>query len=628
MPTIEKQATATMVPLGKLQPARGTKYDVRKGGNGDISELKASIKSMGLLIPLAVKTEGEKLIVVAGNRRLAALQEIYKDKPNTLIQTVSADEFSGDTRVLAMATNIVLPPHPIERYEVISALVKEGMTPAEAQERFALSDKVFRQTMRLGQLAPAIIEAYRSGEIDGETARAFALTEDVKAQAKLYTLLKRNAHNGRIAAYTVHQKLAGSHETGKLVAFVGVETVAAAGILKSEDLFGTRHDVTDQAKLKKMAEDKMNGLIGALTTADTATGGWGWAAAEEDLGNDRYYYGREEPASKGKPTADEKDEIAKIAAALSNAPEDEDDWSAEQHEMHRRHGYLETLIRNRGFTAEQKARSGCILSIDHDGNLKIEYGRTKPKPSNTSTTSKSDAPAKKDVAKKPGEVAVISNRLAERMSTGLQEAVAGMLQHDPRLAVAALVAAFASGGKVLNVRVGNGSAGTDKDFISVFEGTSKATMNELASMLMKVATSAVNIVTFNAEKVPLRDEPALAALLAAMKPALVNAEIRRTFEYEDYFNSISVAGIADAVRTAQGDAPGDSTAKMAKKNAVQFALQTVPGTGWLPKELRSVHYDGPVEAVPAKKAKPAKAPAKKAAPAKKVAKKAAKKKAK
>jgi ParB family chromosome partitioning protein len=616
-----------MIALKDLHPARGTIYDVRKAGNGDITELKASIKSIGILIPLAVKkADDARLIVVAGNRRLAALKELYP--PDYKVPTVSADAFSGDTRVLAMATNIALPQHPMDRYEIIAALVKEGMTPAEAQERFALSDKVFRQTMRLGALSPKIRDAYRDGEIDGDTARAFALTDDARTQEKLFGQLKKSSHMGRFNAHAVTSKLGGSTEVGKLVTFVGVETVAAAGILKIEDLFGSNHDVTDAGKLHKMAQDRINAEIGVLTTAGTPSGGWGWAAHEEDLGQDRYYYGRENPASTGKPTAEEKAELAKIVDALSNAPEDEDDWSAEQHDMHWRHGYLETLIKNRGYTAEQKARSGCILAIDYNGNLKIDYARTKPRaPSKTVSPGKEAGSAKKDVAKKPGEVAVISNKLAERMSTSLQNAVAAALEHDPRLAAAAMIAAFASGGHVLNVRAGGGSTGTAEDFVGVFEGTKNASANELLSMLMKVAQQAVNIVTQNSLRVPIEDE-ALSALLAAMKPSVVNSKIVAHFDYTDYFNSVSVAGISDAVRTAQGDKPADTVAKMAKKNAVDYAVQHVPATNWLPKEMRSVHYDGPVEPAPAPKktaAKKASAPKK---PAKKAAKKVAKKKTK
>lgn len=629
MPVVEgqtqTQAPSSMIALKDLHPARGTIYDVRKGGVGDITELKASIRSIGVLIPLAVKKLDDKLIVVAGNRRLAALNELY---PSThKVPTVSADAFSGDTRVLAMATNIALPPHPMDRYEIIAALVKEGMTPAEAQERFALSDKVFRQTMRLGALSPKIRDAYRDGEIDGDTARAFALTEDSRTQEKLYGQLKKSSHMGRFNAHAVTSKLGGSTEVGKWVTFVGVETVAAAGLLKVEDLFGSNHDVTDAGKLHKMAVDRINAEVGVLTTAGTPSGGWGWAAHEDDLGQDRYYYGRENPAGKGKPTAEEKDELAKIVEALSNAPEDEDDWSAEQHDMHWRHGYLETLINNRGYTAEQKAKSGCILSIDYKGHLKIDYGRVKPRAAaSKSVSSGKEAPAPKKVAK-AGEVAVISNKLAERMSESLQKAVAAALNSDPRLSAAALIAAFASGGHVLNVRVGNGSSGDAEDFVKVFEGTKNASANELLSMLMKVAQQAVNIVTHNAANVPMQDE-ALSAILAALKPSTVNTCIVSHFDYTDYFTSISVAGIADAVRTAVGDKPADTVAKMQKKNAVEFALGHVPQTNWLPKEMRSVHYDGPVEVAPEpKKAAPKKADAPKK-PAKKAAKKAAKKKTK
>jgi len=50
----------------------------REFGEKEIQELGNSIESIGLLHPLVVRREGEKLFLVAGERRLRAIQDIYE----------------------------------------------------------------------------------------------------------------------------------------------------------------------------------------------------------------------------------------------------------------------------------------------------------------------------------------------------------------------------------------------------------------------------------------------------------------------------------------------------------------------------------------------------------------------
>jgi ParB family transcriptional regulator, chromosome partitioning protein len=66
------------IPLNKL-----TKSDtnVRKTGENSITELAASIQAHGLLHNLIViKTKSDKYQVIAGSRRLAALNKLAKEK--------------------------------------------------------------------------------------------------------------------------------------------------------------------------------------------------------------------------------------------------------------------------------------------------------------------------------------------------------------------------------------------------------------------------------------------------------------------------------------------------------------------------------------------------------------------
>jgi ParB family chromosome partitioning protein len=280
----------------------------------------------------------------------------------------------------------------------------------------------------------------------------------------------------------------------------------------------------------------------------------------------------------------------------------------------------------RAFTDEQKAKTGCILKINHNGELQIEYGRMKPSDRKKVEASEHAASAPKKGAKDAGDQPVMSAALAQRLSEGLQRAIAEAMKASPNVAVAALIAAAGSGGMLLDVKVKDARPkwedGAKDDFLQLFHGAREASINQQIVMLAQIAMQSLSIVVFNPISKPLAD-PTLEALVASLHPAVVNKQIAEHFDAEDYLKGVSLAAIVAAVRCAIGDDMADKVAKMKKADAVKVAAEQLPKKGWLPPELRTVHYKGPTETVgpskgkatpAAKKAKPAKAaPAKKAA---------------
>ena len=106
-----------------------------------------------------------------------------------------------------------------------------------------------------------------------------------------------------------------------------------------------------------------------------------------------------------------------------------------------------------------------------------------------------------------------------------------------------------------------------------------------------------------------------ARLLREIYPveSLMNAALRAAFDPKDYFAGVSkglaLAAITEAVNADEArKASNKKTGDIAK-----IALANVPTTGWLPKELRTAHYDGPAGK---SQRKPAKAVAKRKSNAK------------
>lgn len=574
-----KPTAVEMVPIFQLYFAADAPKElglqVRKSSDEEgLPTLEASIRAHGVIVPLVVKRHKGKAYVTAGNRRLRMLRKIHGDL-DVEVPVVDSDAYPGDPREIAMATNVALPPHPIDRYEIIAALVAEGMSPDDAKLRFGMSDRQYNQIMKLGTLAPSLRDKWRDGEIDGAVAQALTMSDNPEEQEKVYATAKKGAYDGKVDARQIKSRLVpdSQRELGRLVEFIGVDEIEKAGLIKQRDWFASSHIVTDPKAVKKMAVQSLSAIAAELVNKQ----GWSWAVGVDDIDRNQVYsYGH-------------------VAADKSG-----------------------------NFTDEQKKKSGCILEIGYDGKLKIDYGRIKPserkKVEGSERRAASPAAKAKAKAKKNGDV-VLTISLAERLSTQLQNAGAEVLKMEHAVAVSALIASFASGGHVLAVSVAGGAMKKKSAFADVFSAALKSSSEQRSAMLAQIAAQALSIVTHNPESMPLDDED-IGDLFEAMNGGRVTKAVMGAFDAKDYFSSIGREMIVKAVLCSMGASHADKVAKMDKAAAAKFATANVPGTGYLPKPLRTVWYTGPEEAKP-------ETPAKKPTDAKKpTAKKTAKKKSK
>lgn len=619
-------AETTYVPLTELflasEAPEGVDLVVRNSSSGSPltdAELKASLYTNGVLNPLFFKVVQGKRYVIAGNRRLRLLREIFAGAEHSQlaqrIKVQDVDTIEGDWRQIAIDTNLSLPPHIVERYEQIALLAKDlKLSPEDVQSRFGMTPRQYNQVMALGRMSPTIRELWKNGEIDAKTAQAFTLEPDPKEQDKMYAAAKKRQptwmrdRGEPIRASDIREQIlpANQREVGKLVAFLGVSAVRKEKLLKTEDLFSTSHTVTDAKKLKKLADAKL-----AQECEFLVQSGWAWAVREDEAPAPTHHYGTIEPAKKTAPTETEAKEMQRLER-LSNSDDDEAEDADEQLTK------MREAIKSNGYSDDQRRRSGCFVSIAGDGSLAISYGRIKPEERKKVQAVERATTKAKAKPKKPGEVQ-LTNALAERLSQQLEKAVKASMQATPHVAVCALIAAFASNGHVLDVAIGNesrhsyGKSSSAKNFVQIFEGAMKATPEARVAMLCQVAANALSIQISSATaKAPIEDI-GLQALVSEMDMKFLNNAIKVEFDAKDYFDSVNLQACVDAVRDACGDGAAAEVAKMKKGAAAKFAAEHVVKENWLPKELRTCHYRGP-------KDKPKPAPAKKA-PAKKAAKK-------
>lgn len=578
-----------MVPISELYLAseapKGADLQVRDSTRGSPlsdDELRASIYNNGIIVPLIWKEHAGKKYVVAGNRRLRMLREIFADATVTLVKTENVADYPSDWRDIAMDTNLALPPHLVERYEMIVRIAKEEkLPPAEVCKRYGMSDSQYQRVMALGKMSPVVRDAWKASKIDARTAQAFTLQPDPKEQEKLYErLLKRaqqwSGNDGRVDSHEVRSAIRpqSQQQAGRLVVFVGVDAVRKAKLFKQEDLFGNDHIVTDLKGLNKLVGDRM-----ATETKQLIEAGWSWVVTADKLVGQEYQYGTVNPDKDG------------------------------------------------NYTDAQKKRSGCILKIGHHGELEIVYGKIKPAEKQAAAAAERRAnptPAPKKKVK-PGEV-LMTHALADRMSKNMERAVSAAMVASPYVCLAAMIAGFASYGELITVTVGNADKNAKYDpkfdeeatFLQVFAGALKASPQEQAVMLAGVAAKALEIHTFNAEAALFKAEgvPTLQALVKALPKTAVDKLLMDTFDAPDYFNNVAQSVSVAAVSCSMGPDFARDVEKMKKKDAAKFAAEHVKAKGYLPPFMRTPHYTGPVEKV-AKKAPAKKATTKARKPAKK-----------
>jgi ParB family chromosome partitioning protein len=232
-----------------------------------------------------------------------------------------------------------------------------------------------RQRLRLGKLAPELLDAYRNGDISLDVVTAFTLGADHAAQLVVWNQLKSNSY---IQPYTVKRLLTESAVPldSDLGMFVGTEPYEAAGGTVTRDLFSGDDDgfMDDAALVKRLAIEKLEAKAAELRPQ------WAWTKAILDL---EYgfmaQYARVRPQPAEVP-ADLVAEIERIEQRLGELEEiGEEDWSdelaAEAAQLEERRREIDETINGLAvYSDKDRARAGCIVTIGDDGEFCLHQG--------------------------------------------------------------------------------------------------------------------------------------------------------------------------------------------------------------------------------------------------------------
>ncbi len=156
----------------------------------DVSDIMPSIQERGIQQPLLVRKNAKDYEIIAGRRRYFSLKEIEQQgqKPDPVPCAIMVDGDDATALEASLIENIArCDPDEMTRYETFARLVKEGKTPANIAITFGVTEIMVKRSLALGNLTPAIRNAYRDEEINDETIRHLTLASK-KQQAEWFKL--------------------------------------------------------------------------------------------------------------------------------------------------------------------------------------------------------------------------------------------------------------------------------------------------------------------------------------------------------------------------------------------------------------------------------------------------------
>lgn len=237
-----------------------------------IETLAESIRLCGLMQNLAGLRDADgKVAIVAGGRRLRALQKLIMagEGPDTIPVLVTED--AAQARAWAMAENTARSDlNPADEITAYARMAAEGIAPPAIAAAFAVSEPHVQRRLRLAALPQPALDALRARKISISQAGALTLARGTHQLEEMLGL----AVNGGRSADSL-RNLAMSEvisSADRRARFVGLDAYQAAGGALTRDLFSDAAVIEDVALLERLFAEKVD-----ATREQFLQKGWKWA---------------------------------------------------------------------------------------------------------------------------------------------------------------------------------------------------------------------------------------------------------------------------------------------------------------------------------------------------------------
>ena len=363
--------------------------------------------------------------VNAGGRRWSAIGVLVKEGAFADTHPVPCRvQTEGSTSAVSLAENLHAPTHPADEFAAYASMLKQGMSEAEIAEHFAVKKQHVTLRLKLADVHPSIVSAYRKGGINLETVMAFCMADTKKQQLSVFKECGQQC-----SAWRVRQALTGDGERsdGALARFVGVEAYEEAGGQLVTDLFEERAYLVDGELLGELATAKLEKSAERLKSRE----GWKSVEVGVNAAQNVYNFHRLQPQPVGVP--DELTEALRKTVEQRDGIEDSnDEWTdASEAAFDKLSETIETLEKridgHREYTAEQKAKAKCFVSVGRNGKVQIDRGLVTRAQANRLTAKGKDTQSGNGAAMLP-------TALANDLAATRQQIAQAKLANNPKLA--------------------------------------------------------------------------------------------------------------------------------------------------------------------------------------------------
>ena len=218
-----RQIPIALIQPNPLQPRKEFAPD-------ELSGLEASIRASGLLQPLTVRPSAEGFELIAGERRLRAMQRLGWSEVPAIVREIDDQALL----TLALVENLQRADlNPIEEAEGYHRLLTQfSLTQQEIADVVGKDRSTVANTLRLRALPPAVRAMVIAGEITIGHARALLALGDERAMIELSQAIVAEGLSVRdverrvryrVPARSKSPALATSPETGRSAEVVRIE---------------------------------------------------------------------------------------------------------------------------------------------------------------------------------------------------------------------------------------------------------------------------------------------------------------------------------------------------------------------------------------------------------------------
>ncbi|RWX04958.1 ParB/RepB/Spo0J family partition protein [Rhizobium leguminosarum] len=389
------------IPFNKLVLSQSNVRRVKAGVS--IEDLAASIARRGLIQSLSVRpvvdAEGNEtgmFEVPAGGRRYRALELLVKQKRLAKVAPVPCVVRATDDPILAeevsLAENIDRAPlHPLDQFRAFEDLRAKGMTEVEIAAGLFVPVQVVKQRLRLASVSPTLLDVYENDGMTLDQLMAFTVCSDHARQELVWDAIKGAWSK---EPYQIRRMLTETtvRASDKRAVFVGVDAYETAGGITMRDLFQSDDGgwLQDPALLDRLVAEKLK-----IVADEVATEGWKWIEVAVSFPYDAARGLRELQGEPLDLTAEEQATIDALNAEYQKLEAEYEGADELPDEVDQRLGEIETAraafeTRPIRFEAEDIARAGVFISINHDGRLDIDRGYVRPEDEAPATTEGED----------------------------------------------------------------------------------------------------------------------------------------------------------------------------------------------------------------------------------------------